>query len=80
MQGAPAVSDLHCIIDAIVNSHSGFEQFHALSAAESVVDRLSADERARLREAIEGEMAPDRHIRAGTARRRIAKRVLARLA
>jgi hypothetical protein len=49
------------------------------TAAESIVDRLSADDRIRLREATEGEMAPDRHIRPGTARRRIAERVVARL-
>jgi hypothetical protein len=47
---------LPIVFDAIENARSPFEQYHGLLAGLAMVDELSADQRAALREAIKGRM------------------------
>jgi hypothetical protein len=48
IQARPELGSLDFVIDAIEHSRSAFEQYHALKAAEAMLNGLSEDERRRL--------------------------------
>ena len=49
VEGNPRLATADVLIDAIVDTRSAFEQYHALLAAEYALDHLSADDRTRMR-------------------------------
>ncbi|HWT93504.1 MAG TPA: hypothetical protein VN238_10940 [Solirubrobacteraceae bacterium] len=68
------------ILDAITNSRSAFEQFHALIAVESLLDELGHGQRRRLRAALDRELSdPEKGLNADVSRRRIIESLLERL-
>jgi hypothetical protein len=77
MQGdITELGDLDRVIDAIGNSRSGFEQYHALLTAFMMLGSLDDDQRHHLADAVRAESAPGGHIRPGTERSRLASRIL----
>jgi hypothetical protein len=74
----PRLGSAHVLVEALVHSRSSFEQYHALVAAENALDDLPADDRARVREAVESVLA-GRLGEKSSDRRTIARRILQRL-
>lgn len=73
----PRLATADVLVDAITNSRSAFEQYHALVAADRALDSLLDEERMRIRDAVEsllagpiGQKTSDRR----TAAQRILKR------
>ena len=66
------------LVAAITDSRSTFEQYHALVAAERSVGRLSSQDRARVREAVESVLAGSLGD-TSTDRRTVARRLLEEL-
>jgi len=65
--------------DGIARSKSGFEQYHALRAAEALAPRLPESARRKLADAIRGDMGEGGFIGQNTDRWPVAERVLALL-
>lgn len=77
MQGdITKLSDLDRVMDAISNSRSGFEQYHALLTAFMMLSCLDDDQRQRLVDTVRAQSAPGGHIKPGKERTLIAKRIL----
>jgi hypothetical protein len=74
----PALATADLLVDAIVHSRSTFEQYHALVAAESSLDHLSAEERRRVLAAVESVLAGPLGEKSSD-RRTVARRLLERL-
>ena len=55
MQAKPELRNFDAMIEAIKDSRSAFEQYHAMLLAEEMLDELDARQRQRLGEAIRGE-------------------------
>ncbi len=79
IEGNPRLGTAGVLVEAILNSRSTFEQYHALVAAESAVDHLSAEDRSRVREAVESVLSGSLGDRSSD-RRTVARRLLERLA
>lgn len=74
VEANPRLAQVDFLIDAISNSRSSFEQYHALVATERALEHLSVEDRERVRAAVEallagplGERSSDRR----TAARRV---------
>jgi hypothetical protein len=67
------------VTDAITAPRTPFEQFHALRAAETILDTLTTDGRAQLRTAIERAQGPDRPVSLNRERKQQVAALLARL-
>ncbi|MFD8594363.1 hypothetical protein ACFV1L_05130 [Kitasatospora sp. NPDC059646] len=78
MQGDPALVTWHCVLDAIEHSRSAFEQFQALEAARSALNRLPVEHRTGLRRVLEAQLR-DGRISRSTQRRQVAEEILAAL-
>ena len=76
MQHAPSVLDPDLVVEAIGRSRSAFEQHQALHTATRHLDRFDADERRRLREALEAQTGEGGYITPETDRWRTADRLL----
>ncbi|GAA0907263.1 hypothetical protein [Virgisporangium aurantiacum] len=78
MQGDIAhLADLDCVLEAIGESRSGFEQYHALLTAFMLLESLDAGQKQRLTNAVEAQRGPGGHIRPGKERYLLAERILA---
>lgn len=75
VEGNPRLATAEVLVDAILESRSTFEQYHALVAAEHALDHLSADDRTRVREAVESVLAGPLGGRSSD-RRTVARRIL----
>lgn len=78
IESDPRLASVDVLVNAIVDSRSAFEQYHALVATERALDHLSAEDRSRVRETVEtllagplGEKSSDR--------RTVARRIMERL-
>jgi hypothetical protein len=76
IEEVPTLGSTDIVIDGISASRSAFEQYHALVAAIAMMDGMTDDDRARLRDAIERQQGPSGHITPGSDRRRLATKVL----
>jgi hypothetical protein len=81
MQGDIRSADLDCVVDAVRNPRSTFEQWQALVVANLLVPTLTGAEREQLRQALQSPEAAQ-SLAAGTTgdRRRLADRILAGVA
>ena len=75
VEGNPQLASADVLVDAIVNSRSAFEQYHALVAAEHALNHLSAEDRTQMREAVESVLAGPLGDKASD-RRTVARRIL----
>ncbi|GAA1124578.1 hypothetical protein GCM10009630_23120 [Kribbella jejuensis] len=55
METDPRLADFPSVLNAIQNSRSGFEQYHALTVANLMAASLSADAKAQLQQALESD-------------------------
>jgi hypothetical protein len=76
IEEVPELGSTDIVIDGISASHSAFEQHQALMAAIAMLDGMTNDDRARLRDAIERQQGPGGHITPGSNRRRLATKLL----
>jgi hypothetical protein len=76
MQGGDHVADLASILEAIEQSRSAFEQYHALVAAKQLVPDLGETERHQLATAARRQRAEDGRIKPGTRRWMLAQELL----
>jgi hypothetical protein len=76
MQEDPAAGDLSCIIGAISESRSAYEQYRALRAAEEMLRMLSSTEREQLATAIRQAMKPGGFITPSSDRYGLAQNIL----
>ena len=76
MLGDPSLADVETIVSAVTDSRTANEQYQGLRLAERVGRRLPADDRRRLRQAIESEPIPA----GGHARTQLRASVLVMLA
>jgi hypothetical protein len=79
MREDQAAGDIDCILDAIVNSRSAFEQGQALHAALKLTPRLDAAGRSRLSDALHQQLGPGGHIGQSTDRRSLTSQLLREL-
>ncbi len=79
MQGDRHLADFTIALEALKNSRSAFEQFHALKLIGEMTSSLSPDEIAVLRATLDVQMGPAGHIHAHGRRWRLAQQVIARL-
>jgi hypothetical protein len=79
MREDPTLGDVDCILDAILHSHSAFEQGQALHAALQLKPRLSTADRARVIDVVYAQFGRGGHIGQSTDRRRLATRLLSEL-
>ncbi len=79
IQAVPELGNSAIVIEAITTPHSPFEQYHALGAARTLLDRLDADDRDRLRAAVTEASRPTAPMRMGADRRGRAAGLLAEL-
>lgn len=78
IESSPALASAEILVDAITESRSHFEQYHALVAAEAALDHLRPEAQAQIRTAVESVLAGplgERH----SDRRKVARRILERL-
>ena len=80
MQANPQGGDLDCILDAISDSHSAFEQGQALRTALELLPRMNSRDKGRLSTVVQDQLGPDGHLRQPTERQSLAKQVLIALA
>jgi hypothetical protein len=78
VEANPRLANAEVLADAILDSRSTFEQYHALVAAEHALDDLSAEDCTRVRKAVESVLAGPLGDKSSD-RRTIARRVLERL-
>ena len=78
VEGDPRLVSADILVAAITDSRSTFEQYHALVAAERSVGRLSSQDRARVRGAVESVLAGSLGD-TSTDRRTVARRLLVEL-
>jgi hypothetical protein len=78
MQAQPAALHLPLILDAVENSRSAFEQYHALLAINALVPKLTADQLDQVVEVIEDERSggSGKHITPNSDRWFLADRIL----
>jgi hypothetical protein len=62
MQANPALADVDAILEAIGNSRSAFEQYHALLALDAVKEQLTANQRRAAQDVIAQQRTPGGHI------------------
>lgn len=74
----PRLASAPLLVDAITDSRSSFEQYHALVATDGALDRLPAEDRARVRQAVESVLAGPLGEKTSD-RRTLARRILERL-
>jgi hypothetical protein len=79
MRGDPQIRDVFVVLNAIEDSHSAFEQYHALRLAKEMLPNLSVLEREWLREVIERAQRR-RSMREDGSRRRVSEAILSDLA
>jgi hypothetical protein len=80
LEQPPALWSVGSVVtDAITAPRTPFEQFHALRAAETILDTLTTDGRAQLRTAIEHAQGPDRPVSLNRERKQQVAALLARL-
>jgi hypothetical protein len=78
MEGNVNLCYFPCVLDAIKQSVSAFEQFHALSIANLMVSSLTAEERQQLQDAL-NDRAVQAHWATDTSRASIVDQILQRL-
>lgn len=76
MQADPEVADFECVINAISESHSAFEQNHGLRTALAMLRHLNSAEKKQLVPIIRQQLVPDGHIARSTSRRQLAEKLL----
>jgi hypothetical protein len=76
MQEDPAAGDLSCVIGAISESRSAYEQYRALRAAEEMLRMLNSSERKQLATAIQQAMEPGGYITRSSDRYGLAQNIL----
>lgn len=80
LQRIPKRELFDLVFSAIRDSQSGFEQYHALRAAQSLLERLSAKEKRRLKELIEERLSdPGSYIAQSTDRKTVSEQILSTL-
>jgi hypothetical protein len=78
MKGDPGTADLDTVIDAIKNSRSGVEQYHALVLAELMLPSLAEDQQRILLAAIQDPMV-QAHIGTDSSRTSVVQRLTKRI-
>jgi hypothetical protein len=78
MQADHALADVSVIVSGIEHSRSAFEQWHALVLAWDVWDGLKEEDRAKVLDAIHGEMRPHGYLQPWTDRYHLAQQIIAR--
>lgn len=76
MQADPEVADIELILNVISSSHSAFEQYNALVAAQVALANLSEADKIRLATAIRRQLDHGGYISRSTDRRLIAEQIL----
>jgi hypothetical protein len=81
LQTQPDTKFFHFIIDAISQSRSAFEQFQALSSAQSFLPKLSTKQKSQLKKVITSQLGdqPEQSIEAGSDRRVLSEMILRKI-
>ncbi|GAA3103263.1 hypothetical protein JOF29_003480 [Kribbella aluminosa] len=78
MEADPSLADFPSVLDAIQNSRSAFEQYHALTVASLMSAALAQDDKSRLRQALESDEVRSKW-EGDTSRATLAATILATL-
>jgi len=75
MQGRHSLAHVDAILDAVTDSRSAFEQYHALLLVLRMWDSLDNGSQRRLLAAIDAQSAPGKHIRPGSDRHELVRQI-----